>query len=111
MRDVPELTPLEVARRWPEGRDGSAVVMLDVREPAEVERAAIAASVHVPMREVPSRVGELPKDKPIVVFCHAGARSLRVAHFLVEQGFGQVFNLEGGIDAWSCTLDGDVPRY
>jgi len=111
MGEVPELTPLEVARRWPEGRNGQAVVMLDVREADEVERAAIPGAFHVPMGEVPARLDQLPKDKPIVVFCHAGGRSRRVAQFLAGHGFDQVFNLEGGIEAWSCTLDPSVPRY
>ena len=111
MEEVPELTPLEVARRWPEGRDGAAVVLLDVREPDEVERASIAGALHVPMGEVPARLSELQKDNPIVVFCHMGGRSRRVAQFLAAHGFGRVFNLEGGIEAWSCTLDSSVPRY
>lgn len=101
MREVPELTPLDVIRRWPEGRNGEAVVMLDVREPEELREAAIPQALHIPMREVPARVGELPRHKPIVVFCKAGARSRRVAHFLVANGFKEVFNLDGGIDAWS----------
>src|SRR5690606_7559251 len=111
MPEVPELPPLEVAQRWPQGRDGSAVLMLDVREHDEIQRAAIPGALHVPMGEVPARLDELPKDKPIVVFCKAGGRSRRVAQFLARHGFGQVFNLEGGIDAWSCTLDPSVPRY
>ena len=111
MPEVPELTPLEVAQRWPQGRDGSAVLMLDVREHDEIQRAAIPGAHHIPMGEVPARLDELPKDKPIVVFCKAGGRSRRVAQILAEHGFDQVFNLEGGIDAWSRTLDSTVPRY
>jgi len=110
MSEVPELTPLEVDRRWPEGqRDG--LVLLDVREHEELELAAIAGARHIPMREVPERLAELPKDKPIVVFCHAGGRSRRVAQFLAANGFEQVYNLDGGIDAWSRTVDERVGRY
>ena len=87
------------------------MVLLDVREPEELEQAAIAGAHHIPMRQVPERLGELPRDKPIVVFCHAGGRSRRVAQFLVENGFEQVFNLDGGIDAWSRTVDERVGRY
>ena len=111
MPEVPELTPLEVDRRWPEGQREGAMMLLDVREPEELEQAAIAGAHHIPMRQVPERLGELPKDKPIVVFCHAGGRSRRVAQFLAANGFEQVFNLDGGIDAWSLTVDGRVGRY
>jgi rhodanese-related sulfurtransferase len=108
MSDVPELSPIEVDRRWPQ-RDG--VVLLDVREPEELEQAAIADALHIPMMQVPARLDELPKDKPIVVFCHLGGRSRRVAQFLAANGFEQVFNLDGGIDAWSQQVDGRVGRY
>jgi rhodanese-related sulfurtransferase len=111
MPEVPELTPLDVAERWPDGRDGGSVMLLDVREPEELELAAMPGAHHIPMRQIPGRVDELPKDKPIVVFCHAGARSRRVAHFLAANGFAQVFNLDGGIDAWARTLDGNIRRY
>lgn len=110
MPEVPELTPIEVERRWPEGRR-DAVVLLDVREPDELEQAAISGARHIPMREVPERLDELPKDKTIVVFCHLGGRSRRVAQFLAANGFEQVFNLDGGIDAWSQTVDERVGRY
>ena len=111
MSQVPELTPLEVDRRWPEGQRESAVVLLDVREPEELEQAALTGACHIPMRQVPERLDELPKDRPIVVFCHAGGRSRRVAQFLAANGFEQVFNLDGGIDAWSRTVDERVGRY
>lgn len=110
MSEVPELTPIEVDRRWPRGQRDD-VVLLDVREPAELEQAAIAEARHIPMMQVPQRLGELPKDKPIVVFCHLGGRSRRVAQFLAANGFEQVFNLDGGIDAWSQLVDERVGRY
>jgi rhodanese-related sulfurtransferase len=110
MSEVPELTPEEVDRRWPEGRrDG--VVLLDVREADELELAALAGACHIPMRQVPERLAELPKSQPIVVFCHLGGRSRRVAQFLAANGFEQVFNLDGGIDAWSQSVDERVGRY
>src|SRR5690606_35039485 len=86
MSEVPELTPVEVDRRWPAGRR-EGVVLLDVREHDELELAAIAGARHIPMRQVPARLEELPKDQPIVVFCHAGGRSRRVAQFLAANGF------------------------
>ncbi|HEX7081064.1 MAG TPA: rhodanese-like domain-containing protein [Gammaproteobacteria bacterium] len=108
---MPELTPTDFARRWPGEPGAGSIVLLDVREPAELEEAAIPDARHIPMREVPQRLDELPRDKPIVVFCKAGARSRRVAEFLAANGFEGVYNLEGGIDAWSRELDPNVRRY
>jgi rhodanese-related sulfurtransferase len=106
---VAQLTPEEVARRLKE-RPGH-VVLLDVREPYERELANIEPSLHIPMSEVPERVGEIPKDREIVVYCHSGARSAMVAGFLASRGFRSVANLDGGIDAWSVEVDPGVPRY
>jgi rhodanese-related sulfurtransferase len=63
------------------------------------------------MREIPARLSELDASAPIVVMCHAGGRSRRVAEFLQQNGFSNVFNLKGGIDAWSTEVDSRVPRY
>ena len=111
MPGVPELSPSEFVSRWPAYAAGFDVVLLDVREPAELATAAVAAAVHIPMREVPARLAELPRDKPLVVMCHSGGRSSRVAQYLQDFGFSNVFNLKGGIDAWSTQIDSHVPRY
>jgi rhodanese-related sulfurtransferase len=108
MAQVPELTPTEFRRRW---AAGDTVVLLDVREPAELAVASVDEAIHVPMREIPQRIDELDRHKPLVVMCHSGARSRRVAEYLSANGFEQVFNLAGGIDAWSRELDSGVPRY
>jgi rhodanese-related sulfurtransferase len=92
---------------------GDKFVLLDCREPNEVATARISGSTHIPMREIPARLKELEpnKDGLIVVHCHHGGRSLRVTQFLRQQGFAQVQNLAGGIDAWSLQIDPSVPRY
>ena len=110
MPGVPELSPTEFAARWPDYVDGG-VVLLDVREHDELAIAAVDGAMHIPMREIPARIGELDASKPLVVMCHAGGRSRRVAEFLQGNGFPNVFNLQGGIDAWSTQLDPRVPRY
>jgi len=110
MPAVPELTPTEFCERWPEG-ERDRVVLLDVREHVELELAAVRGALHIPMREVPARLAELDRDGPIVVMCHAGGRSRRVAEYLQSNGFEKVFNLKGGIDAWSTEIDPQVPRY
>lgn len=85
--------------------------LLDVREPWEVALANIAGSVHMPMHEIPARYRELSDTLPIIVLCHAGGRSQRAAEFLVTQGFTQVSNLAGGIDAWARAVDTSVATY
>src|SRR5262245_54179841 len=92
---------------------GEQCTLLDCREPSEVATAKIDGSVHIPMREIPARLAELAPQKAgrIVVHCHHGGRSQRVTHFLRQQGFSQVQNMSGGIDAWSLEIDPSVPRY
>ena len=63
------------------------------------------------MGEIPARLGELPPQEPIVVMCHAGSRSARVAQYLNDNGYPNAVNLAGGIDAWSVAIDPSVPRY
>lgn len=111
MSGVPELTPTEFTKRWPAPLADAGVVLLDVREPVEIEMAAVQTALHIPMRDVPSRLAELDRESPIVVMCHTGRRSFMVAQYLVGNGFSQVFNLRGGIDAWSTEIDPQVPRY
>ena len=86
-------------------------VLLDVREPWEYEKARIEGATLMPMRELPSRIGQIDEDKEVVAICHHGGRSMQVAMFLEKQGFKRVHNLVGGIDAWSRTVDPSVPLY
>ena len=86
-------------------------LLLDVREVSEFEIARIEGGVHIPMHQIPERISELDKDQTIIVMCHHGIRSQQVAEYLVHYGFLSVFNLSGGIDAWSCECDKTVPRY
>jgi rhodanese-related sulfurtransferase len=110
MPQVPELSPLDFRRRWSQDEAGGAV-LLDVRESAELALARVAAAVHIPMRDVPTRLHELDPSRPVVVMCHSGVRSRRVAEYLRGGGFNEVYNLAGGIDAWSREIDASVPRY
>jgi rhodanese-related sulfurtransferase len=88
------------------------LVMLDVRENWELQLAALNRPfIHMPMQSIPGRLSELPVDGSIVCVCHHGMRSQQVAHFLSQQGFESVFNLSGGIDAWSTEVDSAIPRY
>jgi rhodanese-related sulfurtransferase len=90
---------------------GESPLVLDVRESWELQLASIPDVVHVPMNQVPARLAEIPRDAAIVVMCHAGGRSMRVAQYLATQGFTDVANLAGGISAWSEVVDATVPQY
>jgi rhodanese-related sulfurtransferase len=89
-----------------------APTLLDVREPWEAETASIPGATLIPMGEMTSRAhAELDPDKPYVVLCHHGARSLSVTMWLRNQGFDHVQSLAGGIDQYSRTVDPTIPLY
>lgn len=88
---------------------GATVV--DVRTAEEVQIAALAGAINIPMNELPARIGELDPKAPIAVLCHHGMRSEMASRFLERNGFTDVAHLEGGIDAWSAVIDSSVPRY
>lgn len=104
--EAPEIDVTEAARRF---RAGEAI-LLDVREPSELKRAAIEGVLHIPMRQVPQRIGELPQDKPILVLCHHGGRSEVVANWLRANSVDAA-NVAGGIAAWAALVDESVGRY
>ena len=87
------------------------VFLLDVREPYEYEIARIEGAVLIPLKQIPSQIDSLPKDKKIVVLCHHGMRSRSAMNFLLENGFSTVYNLEGGIDRYALEVDSDIDRY
>jgi rhodanese-related sulfurtransferase len=86
-------------------------VLLDVREPWEHAICRIEGSALLPMRQIPAAIGTLEPDRPTVVICHHGIRSLQVARFLDQQGFQRVINLSGGIAAWANDVDREMPTY
>ena len=90
---------------------GDKVFLLDVREPHEYSLAKIEGSVLIPLGELPTSLEKLDQDAEIVALCKMGMRSADAVMFLLQQGFGNVKNLVGGIDAWSIEIDQSVPRY
>jgi rhodanese-related sulfurtransferase len=90
---------------------GDQPLVIDVREAWELQLASIPGVVHVPMSQIPARLSEFSRDQETILMCHAGGRSMRVAHFLANQGFTNVVNLSGGIAAWSEQVDATVPQY
>ena len=91
--------------------EGVELTLLDVREDDELALCAIDGALHIPMQEVPRRIPDLPRNRPLVVMCHHGGRSDQVAQFLRGHGFVNVHNLAGGIDAWAIMVDPKMCRY
>jgi len=106
-----EIDPHEVARRRAEASDD--LLLLDCRTTAEHEVARIDGSLLIPMPELPERLGEIEawRERAIVVYCHAGVRSLDVTRRLRRAGFTNVRSMAGGIHRWSVEIDPTVPVY
>ena len=104
---IPQLTVRDLKRRMDAGED---VFLLDVREPHEYAIANLGGKL-MPMNEVPQRLAEVDRDREIVIHCHHGMRSQRVAEFLQQSGYTGVVNLAGGIHAWANEIDPKMPKY
>lgn len=87
------------------------LLLLDVREQHEFEFAHIEGSQHIPLSQIPQRISELDTSRECVAICHHGMRSQQAAVFLFNSGFTHIYNLSGGIDAWSVDCDNTVLRY
>ena len=105
---VPAISVHELKRKT-EARE--AFELIDVREPFEYEIARIDGAKLIPLGEIADRTDELQREQPIVVHCHSGKRSAQAVRLLQQRGFSNVYNLEGGIDAWSHQIDPTVPKY
>jgi len=109
--DPNAVTARELAERLGRGDD---VLVVDVREPHELAISSLphgSRVLHMPLRTLPGRVAELPRERTLVLMCHRGSRSAKALEILREQGFTRLLNLTGGIDAWSRDVDSSVPRY
>ena len=104
---IPQMTAVELKQHL-DNKD--SLFVLDVREPFEYDIANLGAKL-IPLGELPNRAGELDKDREIVVHCKGGGRSQKAAEFLAQNGFKKVWNLAGGIGAWSNDVDPSVPKY
>ena len=105
---IPPITPHELKDRLGKGEN---LFLLDVREPWEYALAKLEGSQLIPLGTLPQSLGKLDRNAEIVAYCHRGMRSADAVGFLLQQGFPQVKNLVGGIDAWSVQVDSTVPRY
>jgi rhodanese-related sulfurtransferase len=101
---IGSITPSEAA-----GRED--LWILDVREPHEWDFVHLPESRHIPLRQLPALLDQLPKDRAIACLCHHGIRSRHAAELLHSAGFSEVCNIEGGIDRWAIEVDPALPRY
>ncbi len=108
MAQLGEIFPRELKARIDRG---DSPLILDVREMEEVALAPFPHAVHIPMGEIPVRLSELDPEREVILVCHHGIRSAQVAGYLFSIGFRMVFNLTGGIDAWSVSVDPTLARY
>lgn len=106
---IKELSP----KAFEELRKEEELIIIDVREDFELDICKIDGSKHIKMGEIPHRLEEIPKDKKIVLLCHHGRRSKQVANFLLKQAYDadKIFNLTGGIHAYSCDVDSSLKIY
>jgi sulfur-carrier protein adenylyltransferase/sulfurtransferase len=104
---IPQIAVKELKRRIDAGEE---VFILDVREPYEYLIANIGGKL-IPQNEVPQRLAEIDRDREVVVQCHRGGRSQRVAEFLLQAGYPKVVNLAGGIHAWAGEIDPTMQKY
>ena len=109
MDEVPLEIPVEELDRM--RKDGQEHVLLDIREPHELEISALSGSLDIPMGSVPDRLHELPKEGTIAVLCRTGNRSMKVTMWLREQGYDGATNVGGGINAWAERIDPSLPQY
>ncbi len=104
-----EITPEQLKKQLDAGEK---IVVLDVREPWEIEKAHVTNTKNIPMGDIPKRAHqELDPEDHIVVMCHHGVRSANVTAWLQQQGFEKVQSLQGGIDRWAREIDTKVPTY
>jgi rhodanese-related sulfurtransferase len=97
--------------QWLQDPQRSPPQLLDVREAWEQQICQIAGSRLVPMRTLPAQLQDLDPEQPLVCICHHGGRSAHVAMWLSRQGFADVYNLSGGVDAWARQVDPQMPTY
>jgi rhodanese-related sulfurtransferase len=106
---IKELSPRDFLEQCAAGAE---LTLLDVREEWETQLAPVPSRVvHIPMGQIAERLEELDPGATTVVICRSGGRSLEVARFLDSHGFHSVFNLAGGILAWSRDVDPQIPQY
>ncbi|MFT5198081.1 MAG: rhodanese-related sulfurtransferase [Planctomycetota bacterium] len=102
------IRPQELQQRL---QSGDTLILLDVRQPRELEICVLPGIVHLPMRDLSMRYGELDPDAEIVCICHHGIRSAHACMMLESYGFKNMINLTGGMELWAEEMDPKMARY
>ena len=90
---------------------GADIQLVDVRDAWECEICALPGSIDIPMTRIPDQIGQLSSERPVVVVCHSGMRSLQAATWLRHNGLPGARSLRGGLDAWAAEIDPAMARY
>ena len=99
-----QITAVEL-NEWLNDEERPAPLLLDVREPDEFAAYRIEGATLIPMRTIPARLHELDRRADVVMICRSGARSYHAGQFLKQNGFERVYNLAGGVIAWSQDVE------
>ena len=86
-------------------------VLIDVREIDEHAIGHVSQARLIPLAEIPNQLSNIPQNRPVLIMCHHGGRSMRATQFLRSKGYVLATNIKGGIDAWSLEVDAEIPRY
>jgi rhodanese-related sulfurtransferase len=105
--NVREITPAELQKLL---STENSPTLIDVREEGEAAICSIAGSTLMPMNTLPQRLQDIPRDRPVALYCHHGMRSMMAAQFLARSGF-ETLSLAGGIDRWAIELEPQMARY
>lgn len=106
--DSLEIEPLALKKLLDSGAD---LQLIDVRDDWEREICALPGSIDIPMMRIPNQVGQLSPERPVVVVCHSGMRSLQAANWMRHNGAADARSLRGGLDAWAAEIDPAMARY
>jgi len=104
---IAEISPTELQQRLTEE---NPPILIDVREDVEAAICAIEGSILIPMNTLPQRLQEIPRDRPVALYCHHGMRSMMAGQWLAQNGF-DALSLAGGIDRWAEEIEPGMARY
>ena len=108
MSNIPSVSATEVHA---EASNENPPIIIDVREDKELATVSIPGAMHIPLAMLPRKVGRLDLDGQYVLMCHHGTRSAQATELMLRQGFTNVRNMTGGIDAWATDVDTSLARY
>ena len=108
MTKIKEIHPTDLKNKIDNKDD---FLLIDVREHSELEISKIQESIHIPMAEIPNKIDQINSNKLVVVMCKSGGRSANVCEYLMQNGFKDIYNLNGGIIKWALEIDSDMLIY